>query len=487
MTEPQPKRSSISPIELETLKASFPPPWPNGVLRAAIAGQVRQGNHCVVALDDDPTGTQTMHDIWVVTDWRYEALRAALADNEPAMYILTNSRSLPLPEAQALNRRIAGELVRAAQATGRSLTIVSRSDSTLRGHYPGEVDALHAALVEAGLPPFDGVCLVPCFFEGGRFTVNDIHYVLEGTQLIPAAQTPYARDAAFGYTHSYLPDWVQEKTGGRIQAEQVFSISLDQIRRGGPAAVANCLLSMPRGAGCDTVIVVNALEYRDLEVFVAGYQRARAAGRNFLFRSAASIVKTASATSDQPLLTRAALVAPGETSGGLVIFGSHVPKSTAQLEALKQLPGLVTVELPVPAVLDEARRAALLEQAAGQLNAALAQGLDAVLYTSRAVVVGSDQEASLAISHSISAALVEITRSISVKPRFLIAKGGITASDIATQGLGVQRARVLGQVLPGVPVWKLGLESRHPGMAYIVFPGNVGGPEALADIVRMLH
>jgi uncharacterized protein YgbK (DUF1537 family) len=45
---------------------------------------------------------------------------------------------------------------------------------------------------------------------------------------------------------------------------------------------------------------------------------------------------------------------------------------------------------------------------------------------------------------------------------------------------------ISGQILPGVPVWKLGAESRFPNLAYIVFPGNVGNADALVDVVRQL-
>jgi uncharacterized protein YgbK (DUF1537 family) len=80
-----------------------------------------------------------------------------------------------------------------------------------------------------------------------------------------------------------------------------------------------------------------------------------------------------------------------------------------------------------------------------------------------------------------------VVRALTIRPRYLVAKGGITSSDIATQGLGVRRALVLGQILPGVPVWQLGPETRHPALVYIVFPGNVGGPQALAEIVTTLR
>ena len=50
----------------------------------------------------------------------------------------------------------------------------------------------------------------------------------------------------------------------------------------------------------------------------------------------------------------------------------------------------------------------------------------------------------------------------------------------------MKRARVLGQLLPGVPVWELGDETKFPGLPYIVFPGNVGGPTALVEAVERL-
>jgi len=198
MPEPQ-------PVSFEQFIRNFPQPWFDTKLRKQIKRHVKETRRCIVALDDDPTGTQTVHDIWVVTQWDGVSLRKALADDEPAVYILTNSRSFSLSEAQEINREIGSNLVQAARLEGRPLTIVSRSDSTLRGHYPGEVDALKESLVEAGMEPFDGVCIIPFFPEGGRFTADNIHWVLDGELLIPAAQTPYAQDHVFGYQHSHLP------------------------------------------------------------------------------------------------------------------------------------------------------------------------------------------------------------------------------------------------------------------------------------------
>ena len=121
------------------------------------------------------------------------------------------------------------------------------------------------------------------------------------------------------------------------------------------------------------------------------------------------------------------------------------------------------------------------------VNRHLAGGTDVALFTSREVRTGADDQATLAIGQTVSAALCAAVAALTAQPRYLIAKGGITSSDVATKGLGVRRAMVLGQLLPGVPLWELGAESRFPGMRYLVFPGNVGSADALAEAVGIFR
>ena len=144
------------------------------------------------------------------------------------------------------------------------------------------------------------------------------------------------------------------------------------------------------------------------------------------------------------------------------------------------------VEVAVARLLDENRRDAEIERAGDAASSAIGQGQDAVIYTSRELVTGDGAEQSLAIGGIVSDGIVRIVQSISAQPRYLVAKGGVTSSDVAVYGLGVRRAEVLGQILPGIPVWRLGEESRYPGMAYVVFPGNVGSDDALAEIRQRL-
>jgi uncharacterized protein YgbK (DUF1537 family) len=138
-----------------------------------IREQVAESGRRLIVLDDDPTGTQTVHDVPVLTAWTYSDLRWALEQPNPGVHVMTNSRSLDEAEAVALNTRIGRRLRRAAADCGKDFALVSRSDSTLRGHYPAKTDALER---ELGLN-FDGVILCPCFFEVGRLTVNNVQWV----------------------------------------------------------------------------------------------------------------------------------------------------------------------------------------------------------------------------------------------------------------------------------------------------------------------
>jgi uncharacterized protein YgbK (DUF1537 family) len=467
---------SESTITKSNLFTTLPPEWPEGLLDH-IREKVKGSGRKIVVLDDDPTGTQTVHNLLVLTTWCVDDLEAALRSDFPAFYIITNSRSLTEAAAVALNREIGTRLRSASRKAKVEIELISRSDSTLRGHFPAEIDALLESMDTPGLPRL----VVPFFFEGGRYTVNDIHYVAEGDRLTPAGQTAYAQDVAFGYRQSNLRRWVEEKTGGRIPFHRVASISLEDIRTGGPQSVTEQLARLEAGSYC----VVNGVSYGDVEVLVAGLLRAEDLGRRFVFRTAASFVRVRCGVLPRGLLHREELTI--ETKhGGLFVVGSYVPKTAVQLATLQDTCDIDSVEVNVGHLLDDNRQAQEIQRAATDVDRSLGNGKDVVLFTSRKLVEGVNARESLKIGQRISDALVAIVRSITFQPRYLVAKGGITSSDVATKGLGVRRAMVIGQVLPGVPVWKLGEETRYPGMSYIVFPGNVGEVNALAEIQKLM-
>jgi uncharacterized protein YgbK (DUF1537 family) len=451
----------------------LPPPW-GGDLVPAVREAFARARSTLIVMDDDPTGCQTVHGIPILTAWPVEALREEF-DRSPCFFILTNSRSLPAREAAALNREVARNITRAA--AGRRFLVISRSDSTLRGHFRVEIETLTA---EFGLSDAVTLC-IPAFFEGGRFTIGDVHYVREGDELVPAAETPYAQDPSFGFASSNLKEYIEEKTGGAVARGDVCSISLEDLRAGGPGKVAEKLENCAGGSFC----VVNACERSDMDVAALAVLWAMENGKRFLFRTAAAIIPALIGLEPRALLA-AGDFPPPQSGCGLVVVGSFVPMSSRQLAHLLKHGDVGGVELDVRRLL-AGEGEAEIGRVTAEANRSVAARRDTVVYTSRELVTGATAEESIRIQAGVADALVEIVRGMQAAPRYVLAKGGITSHDIAARALGVKRAVVAGQIIPGVPVWRLGERSRFPGMGYIVFPGNVGGETSMTDVVRTLR
>lgn len=435
----------------------------------------------IIVLDDDPTGVQTVNGIHVYTDWTEESIAAGFAEENRMFFILTNSRAFQTAQTEAEHRTIAARVAAEARRTGKEFMLISRSDSTLRGHYPLETVILARTLEESG-ERIDGEVLMPFFKEGGRFTIGDVHYVQEGAELTPAGDTEFARDKTFGYTSSDMKEYIEEKTQGAFRAADVVSISLDDLR----AMRVDVIIKQLMAVTDFRKVIVNAVDYVDVKVFAIAMIRAMKAGKHFLFRTAAAWTKVIGGVTDKPLLRRDELVVPGNANGGLIIIGSHVKKTTEQFEKLRELDAVKFIEFNHLLVLDTPRLEAELQHIIRETEDAIRHGMTVAVYTGRKRFDAGSEAESLRVSVQISDALTSIVRRLSVQPAFLIAKGGITSSDVGTKGLSVRRALVLGQVAPGIPVWQTGAESKFPGMSYIIFPGNVGAVETLRDVVKML-
>lgn len=476
-------------MKCEKIAASVLDRYPDqtdAALERQLAAAAARDAHKIVVLDDDPTGVQTVHDVSVYTDWSEESLRRGFAEKNKLFYILTNSRGFSVEQTTQVHQEIGRRLAKAAREAGREYIVVSRSDSTLRGHYPLETELLSAAWEETQGTPMDGEILCPYFREGGRFTLQNVHYVKDGAWLVPAGETEFARDKTFGYHASELREYIEEKTGGRFPRDSVLCISLEELRRRDVAGITQRLLGV-KGFG---KVIVNAAAPSDVKVFVLALYQALAAGRHFLFRTAAGFVKELGAISDRPLLTHAEMVKrqAGSVAGGIVVVGSHTQKTTRQLQALQNLPGIVSLEFDSDLVLDEARFAAEVQRVLAEEERRLRSGATVVVYTRRRLLSleGDTKEAALARAVKISDAVQSLVGRLTVTPAFVVAKGGITSSDIGTKALRVQCARVLGQIRPGIPVWETGPESKFPGIPYVIFPGNVGEEGTLREAVQIL-
>ena len=484
---PQEGRRAVrdSPPSATEVLAGIPEPRPDDDgLRASIRAMRAADGLLLGVLDDDPTGSQSVHGVQLVTVLEEEAYGAALAGPAATCFVLTNTRSMEEPAAAEINVLAARGLLSVAGRRGARLQLLSRSDSTLRGHVMAEVTALDSVRREAAGRGYDGVLFVPAFLEAGRLTAGDIHWARVGGRLVPVGETEFAQDAAFGYSASDLRDFVADKSGGTIRRDAVGSIGLADIRLGGPERVRELLAGVRDGSWA----VVNATEYSDLETVAAGVLMAERAGASFLFRTGPSFVRALTGMGPQAPLRGADIWPAGrppQGGHGLVVVGSHVGQTSRQLSVLRARGEITAVELDVPAIVGGGEVAA---GTARQVAAALRDS-DVLLYTSRAVATGRDGAGGLAIARTVSAALSRTVReSLAARPAWVVAKGGITSHDVARHGLGIRRAEVAGQLFPGIISLLRPLDAAPEaiGVPYVVFAGNVGDDGTLADVVAIL-
>jgi uncharacterized protein YgbK (DUF1537 family) len=476
-------RDNLPPAS-EVLAAQPPPRPDDDGLRASIRARRAERHLLLGVLDDDPTGSQAVHDVQVVTVTDEDAYGAAFAGAAGTCFVLTNTRSLDEADAVALNDQVARGLLAAGDRVGGHVQFVSRSDSTLRGHVMAEVGALQAVQRSVTGRGFDGVLLAPAFLEAGRVTAGDIHWARVSGELVPVGDTEFARDATFGYSASDLRDFIAEGSGARVRPDDVVSLSLADIRLGGPERIAELLAGVHDGQW----VVVNATEYSDLDIVAYGVLLAEQAGRSLAFRTGPSFVRSLAGMGPKAPLRGSELFGSrgGPTRHGLVVVGSHVGQTSRQVAALRERGGVTEVELDVPALLDGAE---VVGAAAARVATALA-GSDVVLYTSRTLVRGKDRDDSLAIARTVSAALSQVVHdSLAAGPAWVVAKGGITSHDVAVRGLGIRRAEVAGQLFPGViSVFQpLDAAPEALGKPFVVFAGNVGDDGTLADVVAILN
>ncbi|WP_347891908.1 four-carbon acid sugar kinase family protein [Dorea amylophila] len=446
--------------------------------------EIKKNNKTFVVLDDDPTGVQTVHDVPVYTNWEKETLRQAFAEKNNLFFILTNSRGFTEEQTTKAHKEIADVVDEAAKEAGVEYVFVSRSDSTLRGHYPLETEILKENYEYHTGTTIDGEILCPFFKEGGRFTIDNIHYVKYGDELVSANETEFAKDQTFGYSSLTMPEYVAEKTDGKYHAEDVTCISLKDIRSMDIFKIEEALMQVKDF----NKIIVNAVDYIDLKIFSIALYRAMNKGKLFMFRTAASLVKVMGGVTDQPLLERGQMIVKETQNGGVIVVGSHTEKTTKQVEELKKLTDIEFIELDATLVADEEAFEKEVQRCLRLEEECIKAGKTVCCYTTRSLIKADtgNKEDELRLSVKISDAVQSLVGRLEVIPAFVIAKGGITSSDVGTKALRVIKANVLGQIEPGIPVWQTGEESKFPMTPYIIFPGNVGEITTLREAVEKL-
>lgn len=410
----------------------------------------------MVVLDDDPTGIQTVHGCLLITRWDEESVRLGFEDAEPFFYILTNTRAMTREDAEQVTREAMEMVVKVNQDYGYRLIIVSRSDSCLRGHFPLETDVMRQCLVEHGYSVYPKTPFCPAFIEAGRVTIDGIHYMKDGKQLIPVSQTEFARDNVFAYHTSILTEYIKEKGANPDDYEIVDAESYDELYR------------FARHLTSDIIHQTSDIRPQTSAIVI---------------RSSSSLPKALSGISDQPLLDKSILspltVNRSPLAPGCFVVGSHVKKTTQQLEHLLQAEGTCAIEVDVQRILDDS--ALLMSETLDTIRQVVEMGLTPVIYTSRQEIRLDDANQRQHLGQQVSDFLVDIVYRLPFTPSYLVGKGGITSHDILTKGLGIRSARVLGQVIPSVPC------VMAPHFPYIIFPGNVGNEDSLREVYLKLR
>ena len=441
----------------------------------------------VIVLDDDPTGSQTVHSAPLLLRWDPDSLRRGLRHPSPLLFVLANTRALEPEAARERVREICRGLrlvlaeLEAAGELERWL-VVSRGDSTLRGHFPLEVD-----VIAGELGPFDATLLAPAFLPGGRTTRGGVHYLHGG----PVHTTDFARDRLFGFSSSFLPEWVEEKTRGAIPAASVERLDLADLD--GSAA---SLQARVDSFGAQRVLAADAERPEQLAALGEAVWRSE---RRLLFQSAASLINGLVPLPPQPL-DPAGLAAlrrcwvNGQRLPVLVVVGSHVPLADQQLEQLLQELACEGVEIPVT------KLARVLEGPAApelirslerswleQLQTALDQGRTPVLFSSRGELVCASAQERRRFGLELAALMARLAAALAPQLGLIISKGGITTHTLLADGLGLDWVELQGQLMPGLSVVLTPADATVPGLPVITFPGNLGDASGLRQAWRLME
>jgi len=501
-----PSRPAAVAVAGEAVRPAVgPPEGPAEGPAPSLAAPATGPGFKVIVFDDDPTGSQTVHSAPLLLRWDAQTLAAALAHPSPLLFLLANTRALDPDEARRRVREICLALVPALAEARRDGVIdrwlvVSRGDSTLRGHFP-----LEAEVIGEELGPFEATFLVPAFLEGGRTTVAGMH-LLQGE---PVHHSAFARDSLFGYGTSRLAEWAEEKSGGRIAAAAVGHIALAELEPAARPALRQRLMAL---AG-NPLVVVDAERPEQLASFGAAVRALVAGGqeppRRFLFQSAASLLNGLVPLPPQPLDARglAALCRRRPDGGrqpGLVLVGSHVPLADDQLATLLADPGCGGVEVPVARVhrvlegpLPDKLLASLEQEWLERLQDALKAGRTPVLFTSRGELRCRHAAERRLLGRALAAAMARVAARLAPQLGYLISKGGITSHTLLAEGLGLAWVELQGQLQPGLSLvqvppagahgpqsWRLeGIEA----LPLVTVPGNLGAADTLLRLWRSLE
>ncbi len=446
----------------------------------------------VVVIDDDPTGSQTVHDCLLLLSWDVDALRQALHHHAPIFFVLANTRALLPHDVEQRIKEICTSLKKALKAEGlrlEDILLVSRGDSTLRGH-----GFLEPKLIATEMGSVAATFHVPAFFEGQRTTVEGLH-LLNGE---PIHKTVFAKDRVFGYSTSYLPAWIEEKSKGEISLQKIKRIGLRQLESANTPVGMESLITFLRNLDNNTHVVVDAQQHLHLKIFAEAIENVRT-NKLFLFRSAASLLNSFSGINPiflkkQSLKNYRRRNKIGEYLPGMILVGSHISLSTNQLTRLLEDSNCVGLELSVQRILDCFESKSTDVFLANEINylcfkvkEIFINNQTPVLYTSRKELTFSSLEKSLSAGKKIAKFMALLVQSVLPQLGYLISKGGTTTQTLLREGLGLDKVRLEGQLFAGLSLVIPLQEEQKINLPIVTFPGNLGSDDSLFFAWKLLE
>ena len=439
----------------------------------------------IVVFDDDPTGSQSVYGCPLILKWDEDTIVQALEIDSPLLFILANTRSMSSQGSENRTREICRSIKSVFQRESlnlRDVLVVSRGDSTLRGH-----GCLEPAILENELGPFDATFHVPAFLEGGRTTVNGVH-LLNG---IPVHLSNFASDQIFGYSTSFLPDWLEEKSHGSIASKSVLHLTIEQLQS---AIETNQgiqdLMVFLRGLSDNVLVVVDAQESSHLSIFANTIIKLMSEKR-FLFRSAASLI-SAFAELPSNVYSRSSLVSlrlrdkDFKLKPGIIIVGSHVVLADQQLHFLLKDSHLRGIEIPVKKiarVLEGSLPDILLEDLEimffSQVKKILSAGKTPVIYTTRGELQFASSSKRISFGLQLAELIARLVGRLSNDLGYVISKGGITTQSLLDKGFNLSMVELKGQIMPGLSMVCSHKNNGYIQFPIITFPGNLGDETTL--------
>jgi len=407
-----------------------------------------------VVIDDDPTGSQTVHDCLLLLKWDCSTLAKGFESKSNLFFILANTRSLSENGAKLTIEEICKNLktVITSQAYEEEIIFISRGDSTLRGHNYLEPIALNSCL-----GPFDATFHIPAFIEGKRFTINGSHFV----DKTPISQTIFAKDKIFGYQTSNVKNLLFQQSKSQINFEDIQNLLLSDIEMLNDEE-NNIVFTTLKNLKNNKHIIVDVKNYSHLNKFSLVIKKLTK-HKKFLFRTAASFISSIyekKSVSQCEIFFSNLRIRNKEKSflPGLIIVGSYVELSSIQLNKLIEISNCIPIELDVFEFFkitssdnNHKRRNIFKNKFLKEIRFSFEKGKTPVLFTSRKLM-SLDSSELFNFYNLLACFIAELVADLKYEIGYLISKGGITTNLILSKGLNADYVYLEGQILTGISV-----------------------------------